>query len=183
VVKLAQESAGRDDLLKQLNEKMTVIEFEFKKIGNGSTRAVFALPLGLVLKLRVVNVADFKSHVSGADARPADGPNAAELERSKAFPAFVPCVYGEHYSTRGLDEFDQSIDLLVCERVIPLVDFIDHFASALGSTHDGNLGVCPRTGRIMALDVGSAWSEGVEEALLKGEHYLQVYPFLKVPRW
>lgn len=176
VVKLAQESEGRDDFLKCLHDETAAIGHNFVKVGSGTSRAVFALPLGLVAKLQVIGLTGV-----GLSNRLPLSPNAAELERSQAFPAFVPKVYAECYSTFGRD--DQVIDMLVSERMIPLGDFTDHITGALGSTNSANLGICPRSGRVMVLDVGGAWTEGVEESFLRGDHYLQAYPFMKVPRW
>jgi hypothetical protein len=178
VIKLAQESAGRDDFLQSLSEAMAAIGHKFVKVGSGGTRAAFALPLGLVAKLRVVELIG-----TGTTNRPPLSPNAAELERSQMFPAFVPRVYGECYRAFAQEDFDESIDLLIVERVIPLAEFTDHLTVALGSTNTANLGVCPRSGRVMVLDVGSAWSPGVEESFLDRSHPLMQFPFMWAPRW
>ena len=178
VVKLAEESEGRDDILKRLHDATEAIGHNFVKLGSGATRAVFALPLGLVAKLCAAQI------IENAETRPALSPNAAELERSKAFPAFIPRVYGECYRSFGREDFDQTIDLLVVERIIPLGDFTDHITRALGSTNSANLGVCPRSGRLMALDVGEEWAEGAECAFMEGTHPLmQAAPFMRMPRW
>lgn len=176
VVKLAQESAGRDDLLARLHDELNRIGFAFQKIASGGTRAVFGLPFALVLKVRVVELGD-----SLACTRPRPSPNSAELERSKMFPAFVPRCYGEVY--RASEEFDQIIDAIIVEQIVPLHVFTDHLTAALDSTSTANLGICPRSGRVMVLDTGSRWSEGVEESFLRGDHYLMAFPFMKAPRW
>ena len=175
VVKLAQESDGRDDLLQRLHDATAATGFEFKKIGSGGTRAVFALPFGLALKVCVVGPAP--------DVLPVLSPNVAELERSEAFPAFVPRCYGDVYRSLGEEAFDQSIDALIVERVIPLHEFTDHLTVALGSTNNANLGVCPRSGRLMVLDTGSAWAESVEQSFLDRSHPLMQFPFMWAPRW
>jgi hypothetical protein len=178
VVSLAKKASDREAFLKQLHDHaLPPLGAELVKLGTGSSRAAFGLPFQLVLKVERPYLAD-----EASERRPAYSTNRAEIERAALFPAFIPRVYADYY--RAYDRADKTLNIAVVEAVIPIHRYLDAITEALGSTNGSNLGICPVTGRIMAMDVGSAWGEGVEVDLVKGTHpLLKMAPFMTTPRW
>lgn len=182
VVKLAKKAPDRETFLKQLHDDvLPALGAELTKIGTGSSRSVFSLPFQLVLKVERPYQGNIR-FIESSERRPDWSTNRAEIERSTLFPGFVPRVYGECY--KAFESAHKTINIAIAEAVIPFHTFFEEMTEALGSTNGANLGVCPDTGRVLAMDVGSAWAEGVEVAFMKGTHPLmQKAPFLRAPRW
>jgi hypothetical protein len=181
VIRLAKKASDREAFIKQLHDDvLPSLGAELIKLGTGSSRAAFGLPFGLVLKVEKPYRQDAQSSHPGE--RPAYSTNRAEIERAALFPGFIPKVYAEFY--KAFDRADKTLNIAIVEAVIPIHSYLDQITEALGSTDGANLGICPETGRIMVMDVGSAWAEGVEVAFLEGTHPLmQLAPFLRTPRW